>query len=59
MTRSRKTLEEVKKGDNIGIVGTTGRFTGPHLFFGIRWHNARINPQFLLDAPAKIPSVKR
>jgi hypothetical protein len=51
------TGQEVKKGDIIGLVGTTGRSTGPHLFFGIRWHNARINPQFLLDDPAKIPAV--
>ena len=49
--------QQVKKGDIIGIVGTTGRSTGPHLFFGIRWHNARINPQFLLEDPAKIPAV--
>ena len=51
------TGQEVKKGDIIGLVGTTGRSTGPHLFFGIRWHNARINPEFLLDDPAKIPAV--
>lgn len=49
--------QEVKKGTILGRVGSTGRATGPHLFFGIRWHDARINPQFLLEDPAKIPSL--
>jgi biotin carboxyl carrier protein len=52
-----KAGQEVKKGDTVGLVGTTGRSTGAHLFFGARWHNARINPQFLLEDPAKIPAV--
>ena len=52
-----KAGQQVNKGDTVGLVGTTGRSTGPHLFFGIRWHGARINPQFLLKDPAKIPAV--
>ena len=49
--------DEVKTGAVLGRVGSTGRATGPHLFFGIRWHDARINPQFVLEGPSKIPSV--
>ena len=49
--------QEVKKGHSLGRVGSTGRATGPHLFFGVRWHNARIDPQFVLENPGKIPNV--
>jgi murein DD-endopeptidase MepM/ murein hydrolase activator NlpD len=50
--------EEVKKGHVLGHVGSTGRATGPHLFFGIRWHDARIDPRFVLEAPSKIPEFQ-
>ena len=49
--------QEVTKGDPIGRVGETGRATGPHLYFGVRWHRARIDPKFLLEDPARIPAV--
>jgi murein DD-endopeptidase MepM/ murein hydrolase activator NlpD len=49
--------QEVVKGDRVGQVGTTGRSTGPHLFFGIRWHDARIDPRMVLEDPARIPAL--
>jgi hypothetical protein len=54
-----ETGQEVKKGETLGREGATGRATGPHLWFGVRWHDARINPKFLLEEPSRIPSVNR
>jgi murein DD-endopeptidase MepM/ murein hydrolase activator NlpD len=51
--------QEVRKGETLGREGATGRATGPHLWFGVRWHDARINPKFLLEEPGKIPAVNR
>ena len=53
-----KVGEKVNKGHTLGLVGSTGRATGPHLFFGIRWHDARINPGYLLEDPEKIPAIE-
>jgi len=52
-----KAGQEVERGHVVGLVGTTGRSTGPHLFFGVRWHDARIDPRYVLEDPAKIPAV--
>jgi len=40
--------EWIKTHQKIGEVGTTGRSTGPHLHWGVRFQNARVNPESLL-----------
>jgi murein DD-endopeptidase MepM/ murein hydrolase activator NlpD len=49
--------DQVKRGDTLGTVGETGRTTGPHLHFGARWQNQRIDAAALLGDPARLPGV--
>jgi murein DD-endopeptidase MepM/ murein hydrolase activator NlpD len=37
--------QAVRQGEPIGIVGATGRATGPHLHWSLVWNGARIDPQ--------------
>jgi murein DD-endopeptidase MepM/ murein hydrolase activator NlpD len=53
-----RTGQAIEKGETIGLAGSTGRLTGPHLHLGIRWHGARIDPALLFADPAKIPATE-
>jgi murein DD-endopeptidase MepM/ murein hydrolase activator NlpD len=50
------------RGQEVGLVGATGRVTGPHLHWGARLNGARIDPEGLLrlkgrPAPAPRPAA--
>jgi murein DD-endopeptidase MepM/ murein hydrolase activator NlpD len=38
----------VKQGQPLGLVGMTGRASGPHLHWSIRWNDAKVDPLPLL-----------
>ncbi len=45
--------QRIRRGQPIGAVGMTGRATGPHLHWGLKWRDARIDP-LLLAGPMPV-----
>ena len=41
------TGDTVRRGQILGATGATGRATGPHMHWGMRWNDERIDPQLL------------
>ncbi len=44
-----KINQEIKKGEIIGTVGSTGRSTGPHLDFRVNWFQTRLDPMTIFN----------
>jgi murein DD-endopeptidase MepM/ murein hydrolase activator NlpD len=48
----------IGKGGILGLCGSTGRSTGPHLHWGVRIYEARIDPFSLLGLGIGVPAPK-
>jgi murein DD-endopeptidase MepM/ murein hydrolase activator NlpD len=40
--------QRIRQGEQIGLLGATGRVTGPHLHWGIEWFEVRLDPQLVV-----------
>jgi murein DD-endopeptidase MepM/ murein hydrolase activator NlpD len=49
-----RTGERVRRGQLIGLVGQTGRATGPHLCWRLKWRARNLDPSLLVGANAAL-----
>ena len=56
--------QRVARGERIGLVGATGRATGPHMHWGLNWFDVRVDPRPLVEPqppsePLRAPAAPR
>ncbi|MGI9500714.1 MAG: peptidoglycan DD-metalloendopeptidase family protein [Geminicoccaceae bacterium] len=44
-----KVGQQLDKGQQLGLIGATGRATGPHLHFSLYWFKTALDPALILD----------
>ena len=50
--------QDVRRGQTIGAVGSSGRATGPHLHYEVRVHRVPVNPYRFLAKPAAVQTAR-
>jgi murein DD-endopeptidase MepM/ murein hydrolase activator NlpD len=50
--------QDVRRGDILGYVGSSGHSTGPHLHYEVRIHDTPVNPsKYLRAVPRQLAST--
>lgn len=51
---------QIKRGELVGLIGSTGRSTGPHLHYELRLNDKSINPRHFLPAePTDLTKIEK
>ena len=50
--------QDIRRGDNVGLVGNTGRSTGPHLHYEVRMNGKAFNPTKFINAGRNVLAGK-